>query len=389
MSKYFSHLNTATRIVQQYKGEMPLAAYLKSFFASEKKYGSQDRRSIANMCYACFRTGNMLRHLPVEERIRYGLYLTNTLPAALETDRLHSITSDASITLEEKLNILELDVHSIFSGKDQLSIGIEQDKFCRSFLLQPKLFIRLRPGKRLLVERKLKEANVKFETMGEHCLAFENGTRIETILHNNQEYVVQDYNSQQVFTLLSPVQQDTSSLTVWDCCAASGGKAIFAHDIFPNLQLTVSDVRPSILHNLSKRLQQAGIKHYHSFTADLTNEAEVDKRFSDKPFDLIICDAPCSGSGTWSRTPEQLNFFTLPEIDRYNQLQKKIAANASRAIKQNGYLLYVTCSVFKKENEEVVDYLLTHFPLELVEMQLFKGYTMQADSMFAALLKVV
>ena len=387
MSRYFAHLNTATRIVQQFKGEMPLAAYLKNFFAAEKKYGSKDRRSIANMCYAFFRTGSMLAHLPVEERIRYGLYLTNTLPESLATDTLPGTIHDSN-TLPVKLAANHLDPGAIFPWAEYLSQGVEHIPFCQSFLVQPKLFIRIRPGKKELVERKLTEANVQYEKINDHCLAFENGTRVETVLHNNEEYVVQDYNSQQVFSLLSRMQPRTNP-AVWDCCAASGGKAIMAYDTFPNVQLTVSDVRPSILHNLSKRLQQAGIRFYQSFTADLTNSSEVKKRFAAKPFDLVICDAPCSGSGTWSRTPEQLAFFTLKELNRYSALQKNIATNVAKAVKTNGYLLYITCSVFKKENEEVVEDLLANTPLQLVETKLFSGYNCQADSMFAALLKAV
>jgi len=56
-------------------------------------------------------------------------------------------------------------------------------------------------------------------------------------------------------------------------------------------------------------------------------------------------------------------------------------------LKKNGWLLYITCSVFKKENEDVVEFIRSNSEFELVEMELLKGYEKKADTMFAALFK--
>jgi 16S rRNA (cytosine967-C5)-methyltransferase len=110
-----------------------------------------------------------------------------------------------------------------------------------------------------------------------------------------------------------------ASLTLWDCCAASGGKSILAYDQFSSLKLTVSDVRASILSNLRKRFERAGIRHYASFVADITSP-----RFQlNKTFDIVLCDVPCSGSGTWSRTPEQLSFFARSKSGSTRNFRKK------------------------------------------------------------------
>jgi 16S rRNA (cytosine967-C5)-methyltransferase len=193
-------------------------------------------------------------------------------------------------------------------------------------------------------------------------------------------------NSQRVGELL-PVKDFNTPVKVWDCCAASGGKSIMTYDLVSDVQLTVSDVRLSIIQNLHNRFKEAGIKNYHSFVADLTNSASLSGSLKQSAFDLIICDAPCSGSGTWSRTPEELVFFKQEEIIRYSNLQKSIAKNAISYLKKGSYFLYITCSVLKKENEEVVEFIKATSGLELIKMELLKGYKIKADTMFAALFK--
>ena len=66
-------------------------------------------------------------------------------------------------------------------------------------------------------------------------------------------------------------------------------------------------------------------------------------------------------------------------------LQKKIVANTAKAVRKGGYFLYMTCSVFKKENEEVVEFLQSNTSLQLQEMQYLKGYDKKADTLFTAL----
>ena len=156
-----------------------------------------------------------------------------------------------------------------------------------------------------------------------------------------------------------------------------------------NIQLTVSDVRASILQNLKQRFVKAGIKNYDSFVVDLSiNNHQSKSEISNRKFDMILCDAPCSGSGTWGRTPEQLYFFAEEKINAYVVLQKKITQNTIPFLKPGGHFLYITCSVFKKENEDVVAFILQQFSsFQLIKKELLIGYNEKADTMFAALFK--
>ena len=105
-------------------------------------------------------------------------------------------------------------------------------------------------------------------------------------------------------------------------------------------------------------------------------------------FDLIICDAPCSGSGTWGRTPEQLSRFQKEKIEDYATLQKAIAVNASKCLKEEGLFFYITCSVFRRENEDVVEHIRQEAKLRLIEQRYVKGYEEKADTLFTALFRL-
>ncbi len=153
------------------------------------------------------------------------------------------------------------------------------------------------------------------------------------------------------------------------------------------LILTVSDIRESILSNLKNRFETAGIKNYKSFIADLTETDSPQGPADQLPTpdaQLIICDAPCTGSGTWSRTPEQLYYLKRKTIDVYVAMQQQIVSNVIPHLQTGGLFIYITCSVFKNENEDMVSFITKKFHLQLLQMELLKGYDKKADSMFVA-----
>lgn len=384
MSRFYSHINTAKTILSIYNGNVPFAIFLKQFFAKEKKYGSRDRKIISSLCYNCFRTGSALSEKPADERLLISMFLcSNSQNQVLENVK-PEWNEKVTLPLAEKIEITGIDLKKIFTFSEELSAGADAGDFNVSFLIQPRLFARLRPAKHEKVKQKLTAAQINFTEVNDTCLAFANSTRLEDVIDIDKEAVIQDLNSQRTGEFISAVVLPEKA-SVWDCCAASGGKSILAHDLIENLQLTVSDVRESIIQNLEKRFKKADIKDYSLFVADLVDYKNLHEKLRDKKFDLIICDAPCSGSGTWSRTPEQLTFFNKKDILKYSILQRNICANTIPFLKKGGYFLYITCSVFKKENEEIVGFIQQQTSLSLVKSELLTGYHLQADTMFAAL----
>lgn len=367
----YSYLNSAVELLKRYDGGLPFHHYVKKYFSQHKKYGSKDRREILALCYTCFRMGKAFSTFPLREKILLSLKYFPDKPGPLWQEILGE-------------NPLPQVAHLVvFPWKEALSVGIKVDEFEDSLAVQPDLFLRIRPGLEETVLQKLKAAALAFKLEGA-IIRLSNSQKIEAVFNLNQEVVVQDQSSQGTAVFLEIVKKQTTGskpLSIYDCCAGSGGKSILAWDVLQPARLAVSDNRPSIIANLNKRLQQAGITGFQSQVRDLTKPIQ-----RQVTFDLVIADLPCTGSGTWARTPEQLYYFENKQIDKYAALQTAILQQVAPAVKPGGYLLYLTCSVFKKENEDQVAALLQQ-GFTLVEQRLIIGYDKKADTMFGALLK--
>jgi len=389
MSRHQSHINTAVKVIELYKGDNPFAIFIKAFFSEHKKYGSKDRKAIASLCYNYFRVGFAATGYSIEDKILLGCFLCGQEPTELLAYKKPEWNAGMQLSLTEKIKLIGKDfsTNDIFPFTDLLSTGIDGKKLATSFLIQPDLFVRIRPTEKKVVFQKLQ--NVKGYTLlnDDNCIEFETLPKLDELFMADKEVVIQDYNSQQVFNALPGflTANKVSSPAVWDCCAASGGKSILLNDLLEEkLKLTVSDIRESILINLRQRFATAGIRSYKHFVADIGKAG-----FKHPPTeqDIIVCDVPCTGSGTWSRTPEQLCFFKSKEIDKFNAIQQQIVTNVIPYLKKEGLLVYITCSVFEKENEAVVNFIKEKFQLTVLHQETLKGYENKADTMFVAVLK--
>lgn len=392
MSFVARYLERAAFLINLYDGKMPLVHHLKNYFSQNKKHGSKDRKHISHLCYCYYRLGHAVNGLPIEERIKLGLFLCNESAGIwailFKEEWLHhwhgNLDKRIAFIHDQQIDFVP---QNIFPWQGELDNGMDGTAFSLSHLVQPDLFLRIRPKHEQHVIDRLRNYTIPFRKITATALALNNGTKLDDVLDINKEVVVQDYSSQRIAELLELFKPAAKgqSVSVWDCCAASGGKSILVKDVLGNVKLTVSDIRESIIVNLKQRLLVAGINIHQSMVVDIAAQPKPLK----EAFDLIIADVPCTGSGTWSRTPEQVQFFQPAAIDAYTEKQKRIVSNVIPSLKPNGYLLYITCSVFKKENEEVVDFIKDRFQLEVVKQETIIGYDKKADTMFGTLLRKV
>jgi len=381
--KAINQLKTFQRLLEEYPAETPLSKFLPGFYRQNKQMGSTDRKVASRLIYNYFRLGNALADLPSEDRLIVAEFLCNTQVNSFIQHFKPEWALCIGFGLDEKLILVkttykDFKLEDVFPWANQISAGIDKEAFLKSFFTQPDLFIHVHNGYDHLVKAELNKAEVAFKDEGNGCFALPNGTRLETIFPTQHWFEVQDYSSQQTANYFKPNKWDQW----WDACAASGGKSLLLHEHEPNIKLVVSDIRESILANLDERFQQAGLRKYQKKLLDLTQNP--DQEMHDYAFDGIILDAPCSGSGTWGRTPEMIAQFHPSKIEFFQRLQKAIAANVARFIKPGKPLIYITCSAFKGENEDVVNYLVKELGLKLEEQTVLIGYENKADTMFVA-----
>jgi 16S rRNA (cytosine967-C5)-methyltransferase len=324
--------------------------------------------------------------MPLAEAVLLSHFMCENIPSNLLAELKPEWNEAIKTDLINKAIVagIELKPELLFPFQSEIGREVDKEKFSFNQLLQPSLFIRLRPNGFNAGMKKLMAANVDFKLLDNNCVELPNGTKVHELLMLDKEFVVQDFSSQQTGQVVkSIIRKPLFNTFYWDCCAASGGKTIMFSDLYPGLEITVSDIRFSILDNLHKRFESAGIKNYRSFTADLTKPIDINTH---KYFDWIVADVPCTGSGTWARTPEELFFFDPKEIETFAVRQKNIVKNALPHLRSRGYFIYITCSVFEKENEGVVKYLQQK-GLALIKQQYLKGYENKADTMFIAVFR--
>lgn len=193
---------------------------------------------------------------------------------------------------------------------------------------------------------------------------------------NDGLFYIEDYSSYSCAKALKAEPDDV----VLDLCSAPGGKAftiaqsgatVYAYDIYEH--------RVELIKKSAQRLG-----HNNIITG--INDALIYN--ANIPFaDRIICDVPCSGFGIIRRKPE-IRYKNLDDIKELPQIQYNILFTSSRYLKSGGVIIYSTCTLNKKENEQVVDrFLNDNTDFSLVESKTVFPTKNGGDGFFYSILK--
>jgi len=139
---------------------------------------------------------------------------------------------------------------------------------------------------------------------------------------------------------------------VWDCCAAPGGKLLMLALRLPGAEILATDVSAKRLAQTAARLRR------YAYAAQVrceVQDAAAPAEASGQKFDLILCDVPCSGTGTLARNPEIRHRLRVEDFARQSERQRAILSGAAQHLAPGGRLVYSTCSLEPEENERVVD----------------------------------
>lgn len=168
---------------------------------------------------------------------------------------------------------------------------------------------------------------------------------------------VQDEGSQLIARLLTPRRREM----VCDFCAGAGGKTLALGALMRSTgSLYAFDVNEKRLAGLTPRMRRAGLSNVHPIAIRGEDDQRV-RRLNGK-FDRVLIDAPCTGTGTFRRNPDLKWRLSPSELERINAIQKSVLEHASRLVKAGGRLVYATCSVLKRENQDVVEAFLAAHP---------------------------
>lgn len=372
------------------KNILPLNVFLSRHYRENKQMGSKDRKLFSRMVYDFFRLGNVLKEQDIEIRLGLGGFLCENEAFPLLEYCLEKHTNlkagNISLSLEEKIDYVkkhypDFDLFQMADIDLNFSEGIKKEEYFRSFFNRPKLWIRLKKNFKEEVLKELQQNNIAFETYPAYpfAVSMESGISVENFVTKKKGYFeIQDLSSQLTGNYFKAETQEQW----WDSCAGSGGKSLMLMDETPGIQLLVSDTRKTILNNLLERFKLSKLKNFKAIEIDLTSTFVLPAFYKD--FDGIIADVPCSGSGTWSRTPEMLLQYNHESIMEYQKKQMKIVNAVLPFLKKGSPLIYITCSVLKSENEDLVDFLVNEKGMQLEEMKLLKGIGTGADNLFVA-----
>jgi 16S rRNA (cytosine967-C5)-methyltransferase len=394
LSSLIGHSGELLSLVRS--SEKPADSVIDAFFRARKYLGSHDRRFIAESTYGA------LRHLrKCESRLRKALavqadgifpedgFMLLVAAYLLVIERRPGITADDLLPVTKSpqlkprlanvLHALSADVSPAPDGPVE-SIGEEfsfpdwmVDRFleqygeketrqlCESLNAQAPLNLRVNTLKSDVesCRQALSAGGVQTERTQLSPFGLIVPKRINIFqvpAFRDGLFEVQDEGSQLLPYLLDP----KPTVRVLDACAGAGGKTLEFASIMRNRgEIVAADVHSYRLEQLRKRAQRAGVSNVR--VRQVNDIADLPDQYRSY-FDLVLVDAPCSGIGTLRRNPGMKWMVSEETVLEVSQKQRHILGVSASFVKPGGKLAYATCTLFREENESVVEHFLEGHP---------------------------
>ena len=183
-------------------------------------------------------------------------------------------------------------------------------------------------------------------------------------------YYVQEASSMFLEQVLRQTVDLSKALKVLDLCAAPGGKSTLIQSLISKDSLLVSN---EVIRSRANILKDNIIK-WGRGNAIVTNNDPKDFERLEGYFDVIVVDAPCSGSGLFRREPEAINEWGENNVALCSQRQQRILADVLPALKKEGILIYSTCSYSKDEDEDIAGWIMGTLPVAYCPLLIEKNW---------------
>jgi 16S rRNA C967 or C1407 C5-methylase (RsmB/RsmF family) len=198
----------------------------------------------------------------------------------------------------------------------------------------------------------LRAASVPWSSLG-YYLHQRPSFTLDPLLHAGT-YYVQEASSMFLEQAVKQTTDTSQPLMVLDLCAAPGGKSTLLQSVISNQSLLVSN---EVIQSRVNILKENIIK-WGSGNVIVTNNDPKDFSKLSGLFDVVVIDAPCSGSGLFRRDPEAINEWSEANVQLCSQRQQRIIADAWNCLKEEGVLIYSTCSYSTEEDEAILDWTI-------------------------------
>lgn len=186
---------------------------------------------------------------------------------------------------------------------------------------------------------------------------------LDPLLHAGA-YYVQEASSMFLWKVLEQtVGKNTSGLKVLDLCGAPGGKSTLLASYFKDGLIVSNEVIKSRAAILVENITKWG-----SENVVITNNDPKDFTTLQNYFDVIVVDAPCSGSGLFRKNPEAIEEWSEENVILCSHRQQRILADVFPSLKKNGILIYSTCSYSQEEDEDIVDWMVEKFSMDNLQL---------------------
>lgn len=307
------------------------------YFKARRYAGSKDRRAVRDLAYAAIRRAGEIPSSGRAALIGLALDRPDLVPlfdgsphgpAPIAPDEAGIEAGYVPAWLAEKL------VRTI--GRDELPALLERAPL--------DLRVNRLKTTRDAVLRLLPDAEPGH--LSPDALRLPEGTNVEALPAFEQGLIeVQDEGSQ----LIALATRATPGLTIVDLCAGAGGKTLALAGMMGGQgRLIACDVDRARLARLAPRAERAGARTIETRLLDGGRETAALADLAGQA-DIVLIDAPCSGSGTWRRNPEARWRLTPQRLARLADMQAHVLAIGARLVRPGGRLVYATCSLLEDE----------------------------------------
>ena len=331
---------------------------INTYLASHKHFSGDDRRALLDLVWRCVRA---------MARLKYA-YPNETW----EVRAKHLMDEDVP-DLEKMPNWVRWEVPEWFPAYVP-----EAEKELPAFLETPPIILRAignrKQAQEMLQAEGIETQPTKLSPYGLILSEYKNLTGTKAWKEGLIE--VQDEGAQLVALDIGVRPNDT----VFDFCAGAGGKSLIFAQIMNNKGLIWAyDITAKKLFELVKRATRVHV--------DII-EIKPQLPPPTKQFDYVVVDAPCSGCGTWRRSPHLRWQLTEKQLRHITKSQAEILNRAEAYVRDGGRLAYITCSLTKDENEDQVElFLKTHPNYRVLKQKRYSPARTGTDGFFLCLME--